>query len=200
MSQAYQQLPVDDTAADLQTIVTHRVRCRHLQFGVSVAPGLFQSLMERLLQGLPSVIPYFDDILISASDKPQLIQRVRGVLDHFRKAGLKLRKDKCTIATPQLEFLGYKVDTSGIHPTESKVRAIHDAPTPSNKTDLQSFLELLNFYASFLRHRASIAESLHRLLGKQTPWHWGPKEAHVFKAVKSLITYLIPEKNSYPVL
>ncbi|XP_032091769.1 uncharacterized protein K02A2.6-like, partial [Thamnophis elegans] len=77
MAQAYQQLPVDDDAAAAQTIVTHRgaFRCRRLQFGVSVAPGIFQSLMERLLHGLPGVVPYFDDVLIPllgllAGDKP----------------------------------------------------------------------------------------------------------------------------------
>ncbi|XP_026527647.1 uncharacterized protein K02A2.6-like [Notechis scutatus] len=115
MSQAYQQFPVDDTATELQTIVTHRdaFKCRHLQFGVSVAPGIFQSLMERLLQGLPGVVPYFDDILISAIDKPQLLQGVRAVLDCFRQHGLKLKKDKCTIATKQVEFLGYRIDASG---------------------------------------------------------------------------------------
>ncbi|XP_026578597.1 uncharacterized protein K02A2.6-like, partial [Pseudonaja textilis] len=56
------------TLAELQTIVTYRgaFRCKRLQFGVSVAPGIFQSLMERILQGLPGVVPYFDDILVSA--------------------------------------------------------------------------------------------------------------------------------------
>lgn len=35
--------------------------------------GLFQSLMEHLLQGIPGVIPYFDDILVSGANKTKLI-------------------------------------------------------------------------------------------------------------------------------
>ncbi|XP_026569428.1 uncharacterized protein K02A2.6-like, partial [Pseudonaja textilis] len=62
--------------AELQTIVTHRgaFKCKRLQFGVSVAPGIFQSLMERILQGLPGVVPYFDDILV------QELSRLQGCL------------------------------------------------------------------------------------------------------------------------
>lgn len=47
LAQSYQQLPVDDATAEAQMIMTHRgaFKCRRLQFGVSVAPGIFQSLM-----------------------------------------------------------------------------------------------------------------------------------------------------------
>ncbi|XP_058033127.1 uncharacterized protein K02A2.6-like, partial [Ahaetulla prasina] len=78
LAQAYQQLPVDANTAEAQTIVTHRgaFKCTRLQFGVSVAPGLFQNLMERLLQGLPGVVPYFDDVLISAENLEELGERL----------------------------------------------------------------------------------------------------------------------------
>ncbi|XP_026527090.1 uncharacterized protein K02A2.6-like [Notechis scutatus] len=79
LAQAYQQLPVDVETAEAQTIVTHRgaFRCKRLQFGVSVAPGFFQSLMERLLQGIKGVVPYFDDVLVSATNQKQLESRLR---------------------------------------------------------------------------------------------------------------------------
>ncbi|XP_058038703.1 uncharacterized protein K02A2.6-like [Ahaetulla prasina] len=64
--------------ARAQTIVTHRgaFKCRRLQFGVCVAPGIFQCLMERLLHGLPGVVPYFDDIFVSATDEAELLHRL----------------------------------------------------------------------------------------------------------------------------
>ncbi|XP_013927119.1 PREDICTED: uncharacterized protein K02A2.6-like [Thamnophis sirtalis] len=97
MAQAYQQLPVDEDAAAARTIVAHRgaFRCRRLQFGISVTPGIFQSLMERLLHGLPGVVPYFDDVLIAASSRSELIEVLRKVLSRFRGAGLKLKHSKC---------------------------------------------------------------------------------------------------------
>lgn len=190
LAQAYQQLPVDEASAEAQTIVTHRgaFKCKRLQFGISIAPGLFQNLMERLLCGLPGVVPYFDDVLISASSQGELIERVRNVLLCFRKAGLKLKKHKCVIGVPKVEFLGFLIDANGIHPTPSKAEAIRSAPTPTCKAELQAFLGLLNFYNSFLPHKASLAEPLHRLLDKNCPWVWGQVHRKSFQAVKDLLT------------
>ncbi|XP_058023852.1 uncharacterized protein K02A2.6-like, partial [Ahaetulla prasina] len=190
LAQAYQQLPVDSSTAEAQTIVTHRgaFKCTRLQFGVSVAPGLFQNLMEWLLQGLPGVVPYFDDVLVSADNMEELGVRLRKVLSIFRSAGLKVKLNKCQIGVGSVEFLGYRIDREGIHPTESKVRAIRKAPAPQNKTELQAFLGLVNFYAGFLKNKATIAEPLHKLLGKNAAWSWGKAEARAFEAIKNLLS------------
>ncbi|KAL3221989.1 hypothetical protein MRX96_029043 [Rhipicephalus microplus] len=75
LAQAYQQLPVTDESAAAQTIVTHRgaFKVRRMQLGVSVAPGIFQNLMETLLRGIPGVIPYFDDVLIAGPSGQELL-------------------------------------------------------------------------------------------------------------------------------
>lgn len=43
LTEAYQQIPMDTPTAEAQTIVTHRgaFKCHRLQFGISVAPGIF---------------------------------------------------------------------------------------------------------------------------------------------------------------
>ncbi|KRY96917.1 putative mitochondrial protein -like protein, partial [Trichinella pseudospiralis] len=72
-----------------------------------------------------------------------------------------LQKQDC-----DLNQISFEVDATGIHPAKAKVQAIHDAPTPKNKQQLQAFLGLLNFYYSFLKNKATVAEPLHRLLDK----------------------------------
>ena len=51
MSQAYQQLVVDEAAQQLLTINTHRgvFKVKRLAFGISAAPGLFQRVMKTVL-------------------------------------------------------------------------------------------------------------------------------------------------------
>ena len=64
MSQAYLQVLVDDQSKEMLTINTHKgiFVYNRLPFGVSSAPGIFQRTMESLLQGIPHVLAYLDDI------------------------------------------------------------------------------------------------------------------------------------------
>ena len=66
MSQAYLQVLVDDQSKELLMINTHKglFAYNRLPFVVSTAPGIFQHTMESLLQGIPHVLVYLDDILI----------------------------------------------------------------------------------------------------------------------------------------
>ncbi|KRX43429.1 Retrovirus-related Pol polyprotein from transposon opus, partial [Trichinella sp. T9] len=84
----------------------------------------------------------------------------------LRDAGIRLNREKCVFVSNRVEFLRYRIDTEGIHPSEKKVEAIHKAPRPRNKQELQSFMDLLNFYHNFLVNKAEAAEPLHRLLDK----------------------------------
>ena len=75
MSQAYQQLQLDDESKQYTTINTHKGLFQYtgLPYGIPSAPGIFQQNMENLLQNIPYVIVWVDDILVSgASDKDYL--------------------------------------------------------------------------------------------------------------------------------
>ena len=54
----------------------------------------------------------------------------------------------------QVKYLDHLIDGEGLHPS-TKIRAILDAPSPKNITELKSFLGLLTITASF-----GVSESL----------------------------------------
>ena len=87
----------------------------------------------------------------------------------------------------QVVFWGFKIDKDGVRPTEDKVKAIHEAPEPKNKQELQSFLGLLNFYHRFLKGAAHTLEPLHRLLDKGASWTWTVREAEAYHKAKELL-------------
>lgn len=64
LTHAYQQLELDDQSQKYLTINTHLglFNYKRLPFGVSSAPSIFQKVMDQVLQGIPSVVCFFDDI------------------------------------------------------------------------------------------------------------------------------------------
>ena len=65
-----------------------------------------------------------------------------------------------------MEYLGHVIDANSLHPSESKVRAIKEAPCPTSVIELRSFLGLLNFYHKFLPDLTTVLALLHKLLLK----------------------------------
>jgi len=101
LSQAYQQLLLDEEAKKFVVINTQRglFQYNRLPFGVSSAPGIFQRAMENLLQGIPNVIVYIDDILVSGASEAEHLVVLRKVLSRLKEAGLRLKKHKCVFMT-----------------------------------------------------------------------------------------------------
>ncbi len=56
-----------------------------------------------------------------------------------------MKQDKCVFMAPSVSFLGYQIDADGIHPLKDKVEAIEAAPTPTNVTELKSYLGILTY-------------------------------------------------------
>ncbi|KAG8175377.1 hypothetical protein JTE90_009160 [Oedothorax gibbosus] len=159
--------------------------------------------MEDLCAGLEGVVPYFDDVLIRAETSAQLAERLRNFLARLRKAGLRAKKEKCLFGVLEVEFFGFRVDKTEIHPSKGKVEAIRAAPKPENKQQLQAFLGLVNFYHSFLPNKASIAEPLHRLLHNDAQWNWSSDHTKAFNSLKQLISsgsVLTPFDDSLPIV
>ena len=189
MSQAYQQLALDEDSKRLLVVNTPRglFRYTRLPYGVSTAPAIFQSVMDRILQGLP-VACYLDDILIATKTKEehdQLLEQTLGRLEH---TGIKLRQEKCEFYAQQLCYLGHRIDAKGIHPTEDKVQAIKDAPIPENVSQLRAFLGLMNYYSKFIPQAAARLAPLYKLLEKNTAWQWTEQCTSAFQESKLLLT------------
>ncbi len=71
MSHAYQQLLHDEESKQYVMINTHKglFKYNRLVFGVASSPAIFQRTMESLLQGIPHVAMYLDDILIMGENR-----------------------------------------------------------------------------------------------------------------------------------
>ena len=92
LSQAYQQLPLDEESKNYVVIITHKglFRYTRLLFGISSAQGIFQRVIESVLQGIDGVAIYLNDILITGPMEDDL-KSLEEALKRLYKAGLGVK-------------------------------------------------------------------------------------------------------------
>ena len=166
LTQAYQQLLLDENSQQYTTINTHQGLYRYTRLPFGISPAIFQKTMDVILQGIPYVCCYIDDILITGVNQQEHLQNLEEVLRHLEQNNLRIQKSKCEFFKDSVEYLGHCVDTQGLHTLPSKVEAILKAPDPENLQQLRSFLGLLNYYGKFIPNLASIVHPLNQLLQK----------------------------------
>ena len=80
-SQAYQQLELDEVSKQYLVINTYKglFQYRRLPFGIASALAIFQRVMEILLQNIPGVIVYIDDVLITGKNDEKHIKSLDSI-------------------------------------------------------------------------------------------------------------------------
>ena len=96
LTQAYQQLPLDEESKKLLVVNTPLGLFQYTRslFGISTTPAIFQSVMDHILQGIP-VACYLDDILVAGKSKQEHNQCLEQVLQRLLQSGIHLQKEKC---------------------------------------------------------------------------------------------------------
>ena len=120
--------------------LTH-TRC-YSDIRIASAPAIFQRFMESLLQNIPGVIVYIDDILITGKNDEEHLKSLVTILKRIEDAGMLLEKEKRI--TPNTSWRN------------------QEASSPKNLTQLKAYLGLLTYYGRFLHNISKHPFSLYR--------------------------------------
>ena len=186
LSQAYAQLPLSEASQKYCVIATHRglYAFQRLPFGVASDPAIWQKTMDEILQGIPGVVCFYDDVLVSGANQKEHDARLRKVLIRLAKYGVRLRREKCKMSVNQVRYLGFTISGSGLQTNDDKIEAIVKAPAPTDVSTLQSFLGLVIFYSRFVQGFSDCLHPMRRLLWKEVPWEWSEECAQAFEKIK----------------
>ena len=202
LSQAYAQVKMDEQSKIYLTINTIKglYKVNRLPYGIKTAPHIFQSIMDQILQNIPGVCCYIDDILVTAPSDKEHLKRLESVLERLQKHNIRAKKTKCSFMAKEVRYLGHVIDKEGRHPFPEKVDGIKDANPPNNVSELRSFLGMVNYYGSYIRNLSTMLAPLNKLLRVDTKWKWDSACKRAFKEVKEaltseVLTHYDPEKE-----
>lgn len=186
----YHQIPVHPDSKHLLTFCVPNgcFRYKRMPFGISTAPEVYQSIMQKILQGIDGCHVYFDDVLVVGKTIQEHDERLRLVIQKLYDAGIRLNKDKSSIRQRSVVFLGHEFSSNGIAPHTEKQAALSSFPKPVTKDQMRSFLGLASYIGQkFVREYASIAAPLYDMIHSDDSFSWNSeRETSFFKLRKCI--------------
>ncbi|GFX66412.1 retrovirus-related Pol polyprotein from transposon 297 [Trichonephila clavipes] len=190
LSKGYWQIPLSKTAQRCAAFCTSfgTYKPLRMSFGLKNAPYFFSKLMAELLNGLEDfVVPYLDDIAIFSDTWESHIKHMETVLQRIKRAKLTIKPSKCKFAQQNVKFLGHIVGQGFRTPSEIKVQAVLEFPTPRTKTQIRAFLGIAGYYQKYINLFSVIAAPLTDALkgrAKKGEIKWTTECENAFRELK----------------
>src|SRR3984885_12987224 len=156
-------------------------------FGLCNSPATFQAMMNDIFKDYIDqgwIVIYMDDMLIFSKDLTMHRKRTALILERLEQHDLFLKAEKCKFHCQKVEFLGLVLTPNSLVMDPTKLKGIHDWPTPTTLKQVRSFLGFGNFYQRFIGKFAELARPLNDLTKKETKFEWTPERQKAFEALK----------------
>ena len=140
--------------------------------------------MDVAFDGISNFGKVVDDCLTYDSEFASHVQRTREILLRARRHGITFSPKKFVFGQPEVQYCGYVLNQTGWTMEEDKVKAIREFPTPQNKTDIKSFVGLVNQFSEFTPRIAELALPLRNLLKNSSEFVWESVQKQAFDDVR----------------
>ena len=186
----YHHIALDKDSIKITAFVAPFGKYEYLKvpFGLAQAPGYFQNLMNKVLNGLNFTLTYLDDVIIFSENAEQHLKHIQIVLTKLKQANLKLKKSKCAFFKKELHYLGHLFTTDDIKPQTEKIRAISEMKPPTNQKGVREFLGMVGYCRKFISRFADTARPMTKLTRKDTQFEWSYDRQSGFEYLKTCLT------------
>ena len=192
LSEGYWQITIPEEDTPKTAFVTPDGSYEFLKkpFGMINTGPTLKRTMKKLIEDLDDVDFYWDDILVHTRTWEEHIRALRELFSRLVQAGLTIRPRKCLFGVNSVDFLGHRLEQGIIGLHQDNVEKIKDAPRPSTKKQVRSFIGVAGYYRDFIPNFAAIAAPLSDLTRKGQPHkvEWSKAREKAYQTIKSYLT------------
>nr|GEV03366.1 putative reverse transcriptase domain-containing protein [Tanacetum cinerariifolium] len=122
------------------------------------------------------MIVFIDDILIYSEDKKEHKEHLKAILELLKNEKLFAKFSKCEFWISNVQFIGYVIDSRGIHVDPAKIESIKDSASLKTPTEIRQFLGL-----DKKEHKEHLKAILELLKGEKLGIHVYPAKIESIK-------------------
>ena len=169
--------------------------------GAQPSSAALYAVMSFILQGIPNIQVYCDDLFMHNLDKASHLKTINAVLCRLRKNGLRISPKKCKFKMDKITLFGFEISANGIKPAHDKLENLRKMTFPTTVTEIRSFLGFTNFFRHFVPNYSLHSARLSSLTRKNSRWKGGelpPEGIASFNYLKSFLLNVPTLNNPLP--
>ena len=193
LSSGYYQIGVPLHLRKYLAFSTHQAHYQFnvLPFGLHIAPSIFTRMMKKLIDpiGDSDIFHFMDDCLVASATWEEHTKSLARLLRRLQETGLTAKPSKCKMGFESIEFLGHILQQGTISPNEKNIEKMQNAPRPTTKKGIRSFVGMCGFYQKFIPNFNMLTAPLTELTKKASPEvvKWNPECETAFQTLKELL-------------
>ena len=169
LTSGYHQAPLAKSSMRHTAFITYMglFEWIRLPMGLKGAASYFQKMLATVvLIGLIHRICelYIDDIITHAQTEDDFIDNLTEIFTRFRRHNVTLNPDKCKFGMSEVEYVGHKIDSTGIAFMPEKLEAVLTKEPPVYPKDMKSLLGLLSWFRDHIQGFASITKPMQDMI------------------------------------
>ena len=192
--EGYHSIPLDEESSKLTRFITPYGAYRYKRDpqGWVGSGDAYNKRYDIITKNVKDSVRQVDDSLLWGYDIKEMFEKTCSYLSPCGRSGILQNPEKFQFCSKTVNWAGFVIGDDSVKPMPHLTKAIREFPTPHNKTDLRSFMALVQ-QVSYATAVAPLLLPFRKLLKDDIPWEWTSELQQTFMATRELLAERIEE-------